>query len=73
MKRKELDFSSINYAGFREQIAKAIKGVIHEDAAKTAAVAKLTQDKAKLQVQIAALQKKSSDIQIQIDKLEGKV
>lgn len=72
MKRKELDFSNINYASFREQITKVIKGIVHEDAAKTAQVAKLTQDKAKLQVQIAALQKKSSEIQIQIDKLEGK-
>lgn len=73
MKRKELDFSNINYAGFREQISRAIRGIVHEDAAKAAQVAKLNQEKAKVQVQIAALQKKSSDIQIQIDKLEGKV
>jgi chaperonin cofactor prefoldin len=74
MKRKELDFSNINYADFKEQFAKAIKGTIQEiDAAKAAQVAKLTQDKAKLELQIAGLKKKSSDIQTQIDKLEGKV
>ena len=72
MKRKDSDFSSINYSSFREQLSKVIRGVVQEDAAKTAAIAKLTQDRAKLQVQIATLQKKSSDIQIQIDKLEGK-
>lgn len=73
MKRKELDFSSINYSNFREQLVKAIKGTIQEvDAAKSAQIAKLNQDKAKLEVQIATLKKKSLDIQTQIDKLEGK-
>lgn len=72
MKRKELDFSNINYSNFREQLTKAIRGVVQEDAAKAAQVAKLTQDRAKLELQIAALKKKSLDIQTQIDKLEGK-
>lgn len=72
MKNKEIDFSSINYTSFREQLQKAIRGVVKEDAVNAAQVAKLTQDKAKLELQIAVLKKKSSDIQTQIDKLEGK-
>lgn len=68
-----MDFSKINYSTFREQLKKVIKGTLQEiDAAKSAQVAKLTQDKAKLELQIAALKKKSIDIQTQIDKLEGK-
>jgi hypothetical protein len=72
MKNKEIDFSNINYSSFREQLQKAIRGVVKEDAINAAQVAKLTQDKAKLELQIATLKKKSSDIQTQIDKLEGK-
>ena len=70
MKKKELDYSAISYSTFREQLKAANKKPIHEvDSAK---VAVLTQAKAKIQMQIAELQKKAADLQVQIDKLEGK-
>jgi hypothetical protein len=73
MKKKELDYSAISYHSFREQLRAASKKPIQEvDAATTQKVADLTQQKAKLQVQIALLQKKAADMQAQIDKLEGK-
>ena len=70
MKNKEIDYSTISYGTFREQLRAANEKPLHEvDAAK---VAILTQAKAKLQLQIAGLQKKAADLQVQIDKLEGK-
>lgn len=70
MKNKEIDYSTISYSSFREQLKAATSGKINE--VDTAKVAVLTQAKAKLQLQIADLQKKAADIQLQIDKLEGK-
>lgn len=70
MKNKEIDYSAISYSTFREQLRTANRKPIHE--VDTAKVAVLTQAKAKLQMQIAELQKKAADLQVQIDKLEGK-
>lgn len=86
MKRKDIDFSNINYSSFREQLVKAIKSTIQEDEVEGKNAAQLTalnQQKVKLDLQIAVekdkftkkmepLEKKSSELKKLIDKLQGK-
>jgi hypothetical protein len=69
MKKKEIDYSAIDYSAFRKMLNEMESA---ENAADTEKAAKLQQEKAKLDQQIAQLQEKKAALQKQIDAIEKK-
>ena len=69
MKKKEIDYSAIDYSAFRNMLNELESAVGAADEEKAA---KLQQDKAKIDQQIATLQQKKAALQKQIDAIEKK-
>jgi hypothetical protein len=72
MDNKDIDYTSLNYTNFKRQLKKFLYEEDQLDPAKVAQAAKLQQQKADLEKQIAALGVKQALLIKQIDALKTK-